>query len=368
MRSMAAGAGLAMLACIAALHGQTPTAGGLRIIVLAGEDAVNIVQQKTAVRPLVEVRDRNNLPVAGATVTFTIGAGQPATFAGGVRELTVTTSAAGQAEAAGFNALGAGNVQIQVQAAHQGLVTTAAISQTNFATAAAASVAGAGAAASGGSASGAAGATGGAAAAGGGGGLSATTIGIVGAAIGGGALAATQVAGGGDDRSDGTGGNSNTAESFAIYRGSFSGPFVFTNVCTGGPISPSTCVFTRSMSGTMTIDLRSDLTGGRAFVDGSQADQSVSGTQGCSLNTAPITFTTPDTTATGGPSALTATSTRGEATQRTTVTFTGAHSGNAITGSISVEVTTQTTAGATTSCNGRGTATVPITLQRTGAP
>jgi hypothetical protein len=31
-------------------------------------------------------------------------------------------------------------------------------------------------------------------------------------------------------------------------------------------------------------------------------------------------------------------------------------------------VTSQTTAGATTSCNGRGTATVPITLQRTGAP
>lgn len=365
MRAMAVGGVFAVLAWIGAVHAQTPVASGLRIIVLAGEDAVNIIQQKTAVRPLVEVRDRNNLPVAGATVTFTIGAGQPATFAGGVRALTVTTNAAGQAEAAGFNALGAGNVQIQVQAAHQGLVATAAISQTNFATAAAAGLAGAGAAASGG-VSGAAGATSGAAAAGGGGGLSATTIGIVGAAIGGGALAATQVAGGGDDRNDANGGsgNGNPAESFAVYRGSFSGPFVFTNVCTGGPISPSTCVFTRAMSGTMTIDLRNDLTGGRAFVDGSQADQSVSGTQGCTLNTSPITFTTPDMTATGGPSALTATSTRGEATQRTTVTFAGSHSGNAITGSLSVEVTSQTTAGATTSCNGRGTATVPITLQR----
>ena len=40
----------------------------LRIVVIAGEGSVNIVQQKTAVAPIVEVRDRNDLPVAGATV------------------------------------------------------------------------------------------------------------------------------------------------------------------------------------------------------------------------------------------------------------------------------------------------------------
>ena len=359
MRSIAVASLFVVLAHPVAIRSQAPAAGGLRIVVLAGEDAVNIVQQKTAVRPLVEVRDRNNLPVAGVTVTFTIGAGQPAAFAGGVRALTVTTNAAGQAEAGGFNALGAGGVQIHVQAAYQGLIATTAISQTNFATAAAASRAGAGAGAGGGGS----GATGGAVA-GGGGGLSATTIGIVGAAIGGGALAAAQAAG--------SGGAGDDEESFDLYRGSFSGPFVFTTVCTGGPISPSTCAFTRSMSGTMTIDLKTDLTGGRAFVDGSQTDQSVSGTQGCSLLTSPVTFTTPDTIATGGPSALTATSTRGEASQRTTVTFNGAHSGNAITGSLAIEVTTQTTAttpAGTSSCNGRGTSTVPITLQRiTGTP
>lgn len=47
------------------LQGQTPAPAALRIVVIEGEGAVNIIQQKTAVRPLVEIRDRNNLPVAG---------------------------------------------------------------------------------------------------------------------------------------------------------------------------------------------------------------------------------------------------------------------------------------------------------------
>src|SRR6187399_2582399 len=93
---------LAGIVAVVSVQAQSPA---LRIVVLEGEDAVNIVQQKTAVRPLVEVRDRNNLPVAGATVTFTIGGGQPAAFAGGLQTMTVTTNAAGQAAAVGFNAL-----------------------------------------------------------------------------------------------------------------------------------------------------------------------------------------------------------------------------------------------------------------------
>src|SRR4051812_24638161 len=98
------------------------TQPALRIVVLEGESAVNIIQQKTAVRPLIEVRDRNNVPVAGATVTFTIGTGQPAAFAGGLQTLTVTTNAAGQAAASGFGALGPGAVQVNVQAAFQGQI------------------------------------------------------------------------------------------------------------------------------------------------------------------------------------------------------------------------------------------------------
>jgi len=37
---------------------QKPTA--LRIVVIEGEDAVNIIQQRTAVGPIVEVRDDND--------------------------------------------------------------------------------------------------------------------------------------------------------------------------------------------------------------------------------------------------------------------------------------------------------------------
>lgn len=47
--------------------GNGPPAG-LHITVLEGEDGVNILKTKMAVKPVVEVRDRNNLPVSGAAV------------------------------------------------------------------------------------------------------------------------------------------------------------------------------------------------------------------------------------------------------------------------------------------------------------
>lgn len=171
-------AGLASSVLIA----QQP-AGNLRIVVIAGEGAVNIIQQKTAVAPIVEIRDRNNLPVAGASVTFSVG-GSGASFGTG-STLTVVTNAAGQATAAGLTPTAAGALQINVTAAFQGQVASAAIAQTNFATAAQAAAAAS-------SGSGASGATAAGAGAGTGGGISATTIAIVGAAAAGGAVVATQ--------------------------------------------------------------------------------------------------------------------------------------------------------------------------------
>ncbi len=172
---------------------RSAPAGDLKIVVIAGEGAVNIIQQKTAVAPIVEIRDRNNLPVAGATVTFSVG-GSGASFGTG-STLTVVTNAAGQATAAGLTPTAAGAVQINVTAAMQGQLATAAITQTNFATAQAAAAAGGGASGGGAAGGGGGGASGGGAAsagAGAGGGISATTIGIVAAAVGGGALVATQ--------------------------------------------------------------------------------------------------------------------------------------------------------------------------------
>jgi hypothetical protein len=186
---------IASLASIIAHAQQRAPVGDLKIVVIAGEGAVNIIQQKTAVAPIIEVRDRNNLPVSGVIVTFTVS-GSGATFASG-STLTSVTNAAGQATAAGLTPTAAGAVLINVTAALQGQMATAAITQTNFATAAqAAAAAGSSGGATGGAAGAGSGASGGGAAGGtaaaGGGGISGMTIGIIGAAVAGGAVVATQ--------------------------------------------------------------------------------------------------------------------------------------------------------------------------------
>jgi hypothetical protein len=134
---------LLLYACfgpVVALSGQDgrKPSGALRIVVIEGEDAVNVIQQKTAVAPVVEVRDQNGLPVPGAVVRFTLGGGN-ASFAGGSQTLTITTNAAGRAAASAVNPLSSGSVQIQVQATFQGQSAAATIAQTNVATAAQAS-------------------------------------------------------------------------------------------------------------------------------------------------------------------------------------------------------------------------------------
>lgn len=169
-------------------------------MVVAGEDAVNIVQQKTAVAPIIEVRDRNDQPVAGVVVNFAIRGGR-ASF-GGARTLAVTTDAAGRAMAAGVTPTASGAVQISAAVEFQGQTAAVTITQTNVLTAAQAAAVSTGGAAAGGSAgaggasSGGATAGGAGAGAGGSGGLSATTIGIIGGAAAGGAVVVTQVAGG----------------------------------------------------------------------------------------------------------------------------------------------------------------------------
>ena len=165
---------------IVALSGQDvrKPSGALRIVVIEGEDAVNVIQQKTAVAPVVEVRDQNGLPVPGAVVRFTIGGGN-ASFTGGSQTLTLTTNAAGRAAASAVNPLASGSVQIQVQATFQGQTAAATIAQTNVATAA--------------QATGTAASTGGGAGAGGGGGVNGLAIaGITGGVAAGAAVVAVQ--------------------------------------------------------------------------------------------------------------------------------------------------------------------------------
>ena len=73
---------------------------GLRIVVLGGEGSVNIIEQGTAVPTLVEVRDRNDLPVSGASVLFLLGEGGTATLNAGLQQVALTTNALGRARRA----------------------------------------------------------------------------------------------------------------------------------------------------------------------------------------------------------------------------------------------------------------------------
>ena len=326
--------------------------GGFKIVVIEGEDAVNIIQQKTAVRPVVEVRDRNNLPVPGVLVTFSIEGGKAATFSG-ASTLTVATNAAGQAAVTGLTPSVAGAFQIQVSALAQGQVVTATIAQTNVLTAAQAAAASA--ATSGGTAgSSAGGGTGGASGAAGGGGLSATTIGIVGAAVGGGALVATQV----------------------VKEDEPAGPSSFTGPVTGQIVSTivgvETCVVTRALNGTMTITLdsqSSSAVNGKAEISGT--DTVIS--QTCNGPIHSDSFRNAFTI-TGTPASLGFRDQRTEtrpgnpdATQTVistlTLAFQGSLSGGVITGTLTFDEKSETTGGRGGIIRESATGTFPITLR-----
>ena len=167
----------ALLAAPPAVESAAAQDADLRIVVIEGEDSVNIIAQGTAVPTLVEVRDRNDLPVSGASVLFLLGEGGTATLNAGLQQVALTTNVLGQA-AVTVNPIASGAVQLSVNATFQGQTAAAAIVQTNFATVAEAAAAGVGATG---------GAGGGAAAAGGGagGGLgTGAVVGIAGAAAG----------------------------------------------------------------------------------------------------------------------------------------------------------------------------------------
>ena len=158
---------------------------GLRIVVLEGEDRVNVIEAGDGgSRVLVEVRDRNDQPVSGASVLFLLGEGNTATLNAGLSRVVLTTNALGQA-AVTVNPIAAGTVELAVSAAFAGETATATIAQANVAAASEATAAGASAtsgadgASSGGSAS-----SGDGSSSGGGLGTGAV-VGIVGAAAGG---------------------------------------------------------------------------------------------------------------------------------------------------------------------------------------
>ncbi len=161
----------------------------LKIVVLAGEDGVNIIKMKTAVKPVVEVRDKNNQPVSGLSVTFLAPESGPhVAFAHGGSTFTTVTDASGRATVHIMKPIGQGAFKIGVRASLQGHIATATIAQTNYLTVGAATAAGAGGAAGAGTAAGAGAAAGAGTAAAAG--ISGTMIGVIVGAVAAGAVVA----------------------------------------------------------------------------------------------------------------------------------------------------------------------------------
>jgi hypothetical protein len=105
----------------------------LEIVIFEGDGAINNIKKRTSREPIVEVRDENHKPVAGAIVSFTLSdSGPGGTFVNGSKLFTITTNEAGRAAATSMRANGvAGSFNIRATASYQGQTATGKIAQTN---------------------------------------------------------------------------------------------------------------------------------------------------------------------------------------------------------------------------------------------
>lgn len=129
---------LALLAALLPLHAWQDPKPKLKLVIIEGDGAVNNVRQRVAREPIVEVRDENDRPIAGAVVVFTLPArGASGSFVNGSRIATIVTDANGRAAAGVIQPNAAsGSMQINVTASYQGQTASSSITQTNSAAAA----------------------------------------------------------------------------------------------------------------------------------------------------------------------------------------------------------------------------------------
>ncbi|MFN7939369.1 MAG: hypothetical protein U0R19_38945 [Bryobacteraceae bacterium] len=128
-----------LLACALVLPAQQATnlvaqsSGGLKIVVIQGEGATNNVRSRTATSPVVEIRDTNDKPVAGAEVTFQLPvSGAGGYFNGWLRNQTVRSDANGRAAASGLTPNDEqGRFNIKVTAVEGSRNGTVVIAQSN---------------------------------------------------------------------------------------------------------------------------------------------------------------------------------------------------------------------------------------------
>jgi hypothetical protein len=105
-------------------------------VIVRGDNAQNNIKKGRATRPVVEVRDRNNKPVAGALVLFTLPSSGPSgTFVGGGQVASVTTNSAGQASASFTPNSVTGSFKVNISSNLNGQNLTAQITSVNVAAA-----------------------------------------------------------------------------------------------------------------------------------------------------------------------------------------------------------------------------------------
>jgi hypothetical protein len=134
---LGAGTGWCPLAAAQAAQAtpQASASDDLKIVIIEGEGFTNNLKRRIAREPIVEVRDRNDRPVAGAAVVFTLPSSGPSgTFANGSQVFNTVTGPNGRATAQAFRANDiTGQFRINVTASHQGQTGSATIAQSNAA-------------------------------------------------------------------------------------------------------------------------------------------------------------------------------------------------------------------------------------------
>jgi hypothetical protein len=106
--------------------------GALKLTVLIGENAVNNVRAPMPADLVVEVRDPNDRPLEGATVTFQLPLmGPSGSFEGGARNQDVRTNVQGQAAVSFTPNTETGRMKIQVKAVAGGLSGMTTITERN---------------------------------------------------------------------------------------------------------------------------------------------------------------------------------------------------------------------------------------------
>lgn len=122
---------IAMLCTAALLSAQQPEPP-FKLVVLRGENAQNNVKKGRATKQVVEVRDRNDKPVGGILLTFSLPkTGASGTFVDGSQTTTVTTGPTGQATVTVQPNSVAGSYNIEVSGNVNGQQVNTQIAQTN---------------------------------------------------------------------------------------------------------------------------------------------------------------------------------------------------------------------------------------------